>query len=65
MRFLLQKISSYFFPVMFIRASKDDQERVQVKQKRAFTLLDQYDKGEIKIDYSTELKKLKKFTRAN
>lgn len=65
MRFIFQKISNYFFPVFFVRASKDDHERVQVKQKRAFTLLDQYDKGEIKIDYSSELKKLKKFARAN
>lgn len=65
MPFFIKKTSSYFFPVSFVRATKNEHDKVQLKQKEAFTLLDKYDKGEIKIDYSSELKKLKAFALAN
>ena len=65
MSLFLQKISNYFFPIFFVRASKADHEKVRVKQKKAFVLLEKYDKGEVKIDYSVELKRLKKFAQAD
>ena len=62
---LLRKLSSIFFSTPFVRASQKDYDKVQIKKKKSFVLLEKYDKGEVAIDYSAELKKLRKFAKAN
>lgn len=61
----LHKLYTIFFPPFFVRTSQKNRSKVQTKQKKSFVLLEKYDKGEIEIDYSTELKKLKKFAKAS
>lgn len=64
MRTLIDKISSIFFPRLYVRASEDAMKSIVVKQKKSLELLDKYDKGHIDIDYSAQLERLKKFTRS-
>ncbi len=64
MRFFIEKITSFFSPKPFRRASDREIQEINLNNE-AFILLEQYDKDEIKLDYSAQLKKLERFAQSN
>jgi len=65
LQIVVKTINNFFSPQVFVRASDSDLKKISIKSKKALGLLEKYDKGQVEIDYSAELKKLKEFARKN
>ncbi|MCA9370123.1 MAG: hypothetical protein H6774_01010 [Pseudomonadales bacterium] len=65
MKNITQNIKNLLFPSTFVYDSPSDATHITVGQKKTLKILEKYDKGQVDIDYSAELKKLEEFTRTN